>query len=42
MNHWTFVAAAYAVTIIGTLALILIAYIAMRRAESALDEHPRR
>lgn len=33
MNHWAFIAAAYLVTLSGTGALALHAYVAMRRAE---------
>lgn len=33
MNPWPFVAAAYAVTLGGTLALVVASWIAMRRAE---------
>ena len=38
MNPWPFVTAAYAVAIIGTAALIVWAYVAMRRAEAAVDK----
>jgi hypothetical protein len=34
MNHWPFIIAAYAVTIIGTLAVIWGSWSAMRRAEA--------
>ncbi|MET0308532.1 MAG: heme exporter protein CcmD [Sphingomonas sp.] len=37
MNHWAFVTAAYAVTVIGTGGLALLSWIAMRRAEAAAD-----
>ena len=37
MNHWAFVTAAYAVTVIGTGGLALLSYLAMRRAEAAAD-----
>ena len=37
MNHWSFVAAAYAVTLIAVAVLILWAYGSMRRAEAAAD-----
>lgn len=37
MNHWAFVTAAYAVVIIGTAGLSLISWLAMRRAEAALE-----
>ena len=38
MNHWTFVMAAYAVTLASIGALILWAYASMRRAEAAADK----
>lgn len=38
MNQWTFVIAAYAVTIGGTGGLVLWALASMRRAEAKLDE----
>ncbi len=38
MNHWTFVIAAYAVTVVGVGALVLWAYGSMRRAEAAADK----
>jgi len=37
MNHWPFVIAAYAITIIGTLGVTLWSLIAMRRAEAEAD-----
>jgi Heme exporter protein D (CcmD) len=37
MNHWAFVIAAYAVTGIGTLALMLWAWRSMRSAEQQAD-----
>jgi hypothetical protein len=37
MNPWPFVIAAYAVAIGATSALILWAYVSMRRAEAAAD-----
>lgn len=33
MSQWTFVAAAFAVALVGTLALLAASYAAMRRAE---------
>lgn len=36
MNHWPFIIAAYALTGIGTMALTLWSYRAMRRAEAAV------
>ena len=38
MNHWSFVIAAYAIAIGGTVALLAWAYVTMRRAEAAADE----
>jgi hypothetical protein len=37
MNAWPFVAAAYAATVVGTLALGAQSWLAMRRAEAAAD-----
>jgi hypothetical protein len=37
MNHWAFVTAAYAVTLLGTGGLALLSFLAMRRAEAAAD-----
>lgn len=37
MNHWAFVAAAYAITVLGTAGLALLSFLAMRRAEAAAD-----
>ena len=37
MNPWPFVAAAYVVTVSATAALLLWAYLSMRRAEAAAD-----
>ena len=37
MTQWSFVLAAYAVTMLAVAALILWAYAAMRRAEAAAD-----
>ena len=37
MNPWPFVTAAYAVTIAATVALLLWAWLSMRRAEAAAD-----
>lgn len=33
MNHWSFIAAAYGVTLTATLAVTVYSYLAMRRAE---------
>ena len=38
MNHWSFVIAAYAVTLFGVAALIAWAYASMRKAEAAADK----
>lgn len=37
MTHWPFVAAAYAVALVGTIGLVIASYAAMRRAESEAD-----
>jgi len=37
MNHWAFVTAAYAVTLLGVTGLVAWAYGSMRRAEAAAD-----
>jgi hypothetical protein len=37
MNHWSFIAAAYAVSIGGTLALTLWSWAGMRRAEAEAE-----
>ena len=42
MNQWSFVTAAYAVTLIATLVLLLWAYASMRRAEAAAEELKRK
>lgn len=38
MTHWPFIIAAYGVTAAATLAVTLWSYLAMRRAEAALDQ----
>lgn len=38
LNHWTFVIAAYAITLVGTAGLVLSSWIAMRRAEARRDK----
>ncbi len=38
MNHWAFVTAAYAVTIIPTAALLIGAFVSMRRAEAQAEQ----
>jgi hypothetical protein len=42
MNPWPFVAAAYAIALIGTAALTVWSWIAMRRAEAEADKLGRR
>jgi hypothetical protein len=37
MNHWAFVTAAYAVTVIGAGGFALLSWRAMRRAEATAD-----
>jgi predicted Zn-dependent protease len=37
VNAWPFVSAAYAATIVGTVALAAQSWLAMRRAEAAAD-----
>ncbi|HEY9552681.1 heme exporter protein CcmD [Allosphingosinicella sp.] len=37
MNHWSFIIAAYALTIVGTLGVTLWSFAAMRRAEAEAD-----
>ena len=38
MNHWAFVIAAYAVTLLATAGLLLWSFASMRRAEAAAEE----
>jgi heme exporter protein D len=38
MSHWTYVAAAYAVTLLATAALLLRSWVSMRRAEAAAEQ----
>ena len=38
MNHWPFIIAAYALTGVGTIGLTLWCFLAMRRAERAVEE----
>ena len=42
MNQWNFVAAAYGVTVAAVGALILWAWLSMRRAEAAAEQLKRR
>ena len=37
MNHWPFIIAAYAITIVGTLTLVVASYLAMRKAEAGAN-----
>lgn len=37
MNHWTFILAAYALTIVGTLGVTFWSLVAMRRAEAEAE-----
>jgi hypothetical protein len=37
LDHWTFVLAAYGITVGGTLLLVLTSWLAMRRAEARRD-----
>jgi hypothetical protein len=37
VSHWHFIAAAYGVALVGTLALVFASYAAMRRAEAEAD-----
>ena len=39
MNPWPFVAAAYALTLLATAALVILSWRAMRRAEAAAEQH---
>jgi Na+/melibiose symporter-like transporter len=38
MNQWAFVMAAYVVALIGTSALLVCAYLSMRRSEAEADK----
>ena len=42
MNHWPFVIAAYALTLLGTLGLLFWAWRTMRSAEKRADEVKRK
>jgi hypothetical protein len=37
MNHWPFIVAAYAITLLGTLGVTAWSFVAMRRAERRAD-----
>ena len=39
MNPWPFVAAAYALTLLATAALVILSWRSMRRAEAAAEQH---
>jgi heme exporter protein CcmD len=38
MNHWAFVIAAYAVTLLATAGLLVWSFASMRKAEAAAEE----
>lgn len=42
MNHWAFVGAAYAVTLLATAGILAQSWLAMRRAERAAESMRRR
>ena len=42
MNHWPFIAAAYAISLIGTFAVTIVSLAGMRRAERQADALTRR
>ncbi|WP_326524063.1 heme exporter protein CcmD [Sphingomonas sp.] len=42
MNHWPFIAAAYALTIVASGGLAFSAFLSMRRAERAAEDLRRR
>ena len=42
MNHWPFIIAAYAITIAGTLTIVIVSLAGMRRAERQADALTRR
>ena len=42
MNHWPFIIAAYAITLVGAAAITLQSYAAMRRAEKKADSLTKR
>ncbi|WP_156397256.1 MULTISPECIES: heme exporter protein CcmD [unclassified Sphingomonas] len=42
MNHWPFIVAAYAITIIGTAGVLVASFVRMRRAERRADSLGRR
>jgi hypothetical protein len=38
LNHWPFIVAAYSLTALGTVGVVVLSYVAMRRAEKKADE----
>ncbi|WP_156405474.1 heme exporter protein CcmD [Sphingomonas sp. Root710] len=42
MNHWPFIIAAYAISMIGTIGVVAVSFAAMRRAEKQADALTRR
>jgi hypothetical protein len=38
MNHWPYIIAAYCVTALGTIIVVGMSYVAMRRAEKKVDD----
>ncbi len=38
MSHWSYVFAAYAITATATAAILIMSYVAMRRAEKRVDD----
>jgi heme exporter protein D len=37
MNHWPFIFAAYGLTLVGVVGLVLVSFFAMRKAEREAD-----
>jgi len=42
MNHWPFIVAAYAITVSGTVAVVVASFVRMRRAERRAEALGRR
>ena len=42
MNHWPFIIAAYGLTAVGSLAVLIWSFVDMRRAEQAVQDLERR
>lgn len=42
MNPWPFIIAAYAITLVGAALIVALSWRAMRKAESAVEDLPRR